>query len=133
MKLFLLCNCSLIFLPNLGFEEKLCLTTSGPSAGNPCNFPFKFKGVVHHECTWIEGHGKPWCATLVNEYGPTVQGEENRGVCGHDCPIPPNPENATYTGWYNLSHYQKIKYLIKYAMNCNINAEGQATDGYGYH
>ncbi len=81
-----------------GDEKKVCVTTSGPSVGNPCKFPFKFKGVVHYECTWIEGRGKPWCATLVNEDGRIVEGEENRGVCGPDCPIPPDPENATYSG-----------------------------------
>ena len=80
--------------------------------GYPCTFPFKFKGVIHNECTWTEGDGKPWCAILVDEFGPNVEGDENRGVCGPGCPIPPNPANAKYSGLSKIMMGFNLAWLI---------------------
>ncbi len=100
----------LIFLLFSGDDEKLCVTTGGPASGHLCELPFKFNGVLHNECTWDQGNGEPWCSTLLGQddegQDDESQDEVRRdyregggwGICGPDCPIPPNPDNATYIG-----------------------------------
>ena len=56
------------------------LTTSSPSCGN-CVFPFTFAGRLHTTCTQIDGDGKPWCSTLVDESGVHVGGGGHWEYC----------------------------------------------------
>ena len=42
-----------------------CVTVSGPTAGQPCVFPFRYSGRVYTECAdWVFGGQRgPWCST----------------------------------------------------------------------
>ena len=42
-----------------------CVTVSGPMAGQPCVFPFRYSGRVYTECAeWVFGGQRgPWCST----------------------------------------------------------------------
>ena len=31
--------------------------------GDPCKFPFHWKGADHTGCTWVDAVGMPWCVT----------------------------------------------------------------------
>ena len=64
-----------------------CVTTGGPSAGQPCVFPFIFAGVSHDVCDdWTWGGQPPgttWCSTKVDANGVHVTG--NYGFCPSTC------------------------------------------------
>ena len=32
--------------------------------GDPCKFPFHWKGADHKGCTWVDAVGRPWCETV---------------------------------------------------------------------
>jgi len=47
-----------------------CLQTDGkgPKKNAPCIFPFKYKKVVHYDCTNVaDPDGKFWCSTKVDK------------------------------------------------------------------
>ncbi|XP_013382171.1 mucin-2 [Lingula anatina] len=43
----------------------LCSTNGGNSAGQPCAFPFQYKGSNVTQCI-VSGHSEPWCAVTEN-------------------------------------------------------------------
>jgi len=45
----------------------LCVTT----AGDPCVFPFTYRGVEYLECTFTDSP-TPWCATRVDFSGNVI-------------------------------------------------------------
>jgi len=76
----------------------ICITDSGPSAHEPCIFPFKFRGVTYTGCTWVASDltdSKPWCSTMVNETGHHIGGKGKWGNCAPGCPIPPDDRPPT--------------------------------------
>ena len=48
-------------------------TILGPDVGEPCHFPFQYKGVKYHGCTDDDSPGMPWCATRA-KYSRTQYG-----------------------------------------------------------
>jgi len=56
-----------------------CLTTSG----EPCVFPFIWKGKSYKACTNDGGFGNAWCSTKTDQFGNHVNG--NFGDCGSSC------------------------------------------------
>ena len=91
-------------------SEKLCATVGGAAPNLPCIFPFKFNGIEHFSCTWdmAEPDNKPWCSTLVDDFGYHIENQEKWGNCGPECPISPDqraenktesrPKNGSKTG-----------------------------------
>ena len=67
-----------------------CLTTSGPSSGMKCIFPFKFRGETYNACKSDISpapNGDPWCSTKVDNDGVHIGGQGNWGVCSQACPV----------------------------------------------
>ena len=59
-----------------------CFTISGAIKGKKCIFPFRYNGVLHHQCT-KDDHDKLWCSTQIDENGDYVDGQwGNCGPCG---------------------------------------------------
>jgi len=53
--------------------------------GDPCKFPFTYKGVRYETCTTDHSeNGAPWCAVQVNRLGRVIQGRW--GDCAENCP-----------------------------------------------
>ena len=51
-----------------------------------CVFPFKYKNVIHNECTYegMKLHEEhPWCSTEVNSKGEHIKGKF--GFCEPQC------------------------------------------------
>ena len=65
---------------NTGGEETLCQTVRG----NPCEFPFRYKGVTHSSCTWANSQA-PWCAKEI-EAGGEVKTNKWED-CRANCPV----------------------------------------------
>jgi len=51
-----------------------------------CVFPFIYNGLKYKACT-STNKSAPWCSILVDENGHHIEGEDNWGFCGKDCPI----------------------------------------------
>ena len=67
-----------------------CLTTSGPSSGMKCIFPFTFGGKTYDVCTRVQSlasNGDPWCPAKVDDYGAYIPGQGNWGRCSQACPV----------------------------------------------
>lgn len=63
--------------------DSVCKTVSGPQAGSPCKFPFKYNGRSHFKC--IKTGNEPyWCSTRTNWQGNHMQGYW--GDCHSSCP-----------------------------------------------
>lgn len=63
-------------------KEEDCKTTSG----DPCVFPFSFKGWKYNGCVSNKKYPTPWCSTKTNRLGEHIVG--NFGNCTtHICPI----------------------------------------------
>ena len=85
------CRCSKLGSP--ACTEKACLdscrTTSGPSSGQTCVFPFRWAGQEYKNCTaWIwsgENKGKLWCSTRTDINGNHVNGGGYYGFCPSSC------------------------------------------------
>ena len=66
-----------------------CLTTSGPSSGMKCIFPFTWYGETYDACTREQfpgSNGEPWCSTKVDDDGVHIGGQGNWGGCSQACP-----------------------------------------------
>ena len=76
--------------------KKIVKTTGGNANGAACVFPFRYKNIVHHECTYENHPGfdnKKWCCTNSDCDASFVWG---------DCPetnIPFNSNNCTKDGY----------------------------------
>ena len=63
-------NCSLnsrIF--DLYFTDLMCT-----EEGDPCIFPFKWKGVQYQNCTLAGDSEKTWCSTANDDNGEVISG-----------------------------------------------------------
>ena len=59
-----------------------CFTISGAMSGKKCVFPFRYNGVLNHQCT-MQDHDSYWCSTENDENGDHVEGQwGNCGLCG---------------------------------------------------
>ena len=80
---------AIIILTSHSFETnntKLsCKTIAGPDTNKSCIFPFKYKGIIHHNCTLAgDSSGGAWCSTLVDGEGKHIGGR-HWGTCGQSC------------------------------------------------
>ena len=63
-----------------------CRTTSGPSAGKACVFPFTWAGRTYHSCTREGDHyGHLWCSTRTDRGGNHLSGQGEYGLCSKEC------------------------------------------------
>lgn len=49
-------------------------TKGGNANGGCCVFPFKYNGVMHYTCTYLD-HNQPWCSISMNYDRDGVWGE----------------------------------------------------------
>lgn len=98
-----------------GKDAGSCLLPSGWGAGNPtyevnfqqamgqpCKFPFTYKGVTYESCTTVD-HCRPWCYT-----GETAtNGEGHWGNCGENC----------------LKHGEALSFPCSQVPTCCVNSE----------
>lgn len=72
--------------PKLCGVCKQCKTIPDDSRdpNKKCQFPFVFRNVTHHKCTFHLSPGRIWCAT---EDSATPRENGKWGYCGQDCPI----------------------------------------------
>lgn len=49
-------------------------TKGGNAYGGCCVFPFKYNGVMHYTCTYLD-HNMPWCSITMNFDRDGVWGE----------------------------------------------------------
>ena len=52
--------------------------------GNPCVFPFNYRGKEVTKCITGPKRRQPWCPTQVDDNGSPIRGEW--GVCNTQCP-----------------------------------------------
>ena len=64
------------------FSDDDCITVGGADAGKQCIFPFKYKGLIHNECT-TASYSYAWCSTKIDSNGDFVSGAW--GHCGSRC------------------------------------------------
>ena len=65
--------------------DQQCLTSKGPNSGQPCVFPFIYKGVEHKACT-KHGWHKFWCAAEVKANGEYSKfGYCDDNACPKEC------------------------------------------------
>lgn len=83
------CTCSPNGSPICSPCAPSCVTDSGPDAGSPCIFPFKWAGVTYQSCTpWTFGgvnQGRGWCSTKTDGLDNHVNGGGNYGFCSEAC------------------------------------------------
>ena len=80
---------AIIILTSHSFETnntKLsCKTIAGPDTNKSCIFPFKYKGIIHYNCTLAGDSSEgAWCSTLVDGKGNHIGGR-HWGTCGQSC------------------------------------------------
>jgi len=51
-------SCSVLFC--------LAVTYGGSGGGQPCVFPFIYRGQTYHSCTTVDRGNKKWCAKTSN-------------------------------------------------------------------
>ena len=52
---------------------------------NACVFPFKYRGKIYNECTFVESRNA-WCAINVAPYTDVTNKYDLMGDCEEDCP-----------------------------------------------
>ena len=62
----------------------ICLVACKTKAGEPCAFPFYYKGTKHSECITHDNDGTPWCGTGYSAHKRYSANET--GNCMSDCP-----------------------------------------------
>mmetsp|Transcript_144749 Transcript_144749/g.252347 ORF Transcript_144749/g.252347 Transcript_144749/m.252347 type:complete len:164 (-) Transcript_144749:96-587(-) len=70
--------CGQVREANFSCASTICQTTSG----EPCIFPFIYKGETMMSCTTRDNSGVPWCSVEVDAAGQYIQGRWAQ--CTHD-------------------------------------------------
>jgi len=80
-----------------------CITTSGPSAGKRCIFPYTFNGVKCQgpRCCNLDNDAKgSWCSTKVDANGVHVSGGDHWAYCaGTTCDGDGGPVDGGWSSW----------------------------------
>jgi len=67
-------------------SEDTCKTVSGPSANQPCVFPFKWNGKTYNNCPVdSDDTNETWCSTKTDSNGNHITGQGLWGHCGSKC------------------------------------------------
>ena len=66
--------------------EDTCKTVGGPSANQPCIFPFKWSGKTYNSCPVDpDDSNETWCSTKTDSDGNHITGQGLWGLCGPKC------------------------------------------------
>ena len=66
--------------------EDTCKTVGGPSANQPCIFPFKWSGKTYNSCPVDpDDSNETWCSTKTDSDGNHITGQGLWGQCGPKC------------------------------------------------
>ena len=66
--------------------EDTCKTVGGPSANQPCVFPFKWSGKTYTSCPVDpDDSDETWCSTKTDSEGNHITGQGLWGQCGPKC------------------------------------------------
>ena len=66
--------------------EDMCKTVGGPSANQPCIFPFKWSGKTYNSCPVDpDDSNETWCSTKTDSDGNHITGQGLWGQCGPKC------------------------------------------------
>ena len=64
----------------------MCKTVGGPSANQPCVFPFKWSGKTYNSCPVDpDDSNETWCSTKTDSEGNHITGQGLWGQCGPKC------------------------------------------------
>merc|ERR1712008_505036 len=67
-------------------SEDKCKTVGGPSANQPCIFPFKWNGKNYNSCPVdSDDTNETWCSTKTDSNGNHITGQGLWGHCGPKC------------------------------------------------